>query len=744
MNSEKRTVKALLSGVAILAAPLLFIIFSGLKINTNILDLLPGTGHSQETETAIKHFSDRLSANHIFFIKSKDWDKAEKAAEAFEKALTESELFSEILGRQSDSRFNNWFKLYFPHRYHLLTPQNRSLIKEKGIEKFLEDRVKKLYSPQSSLYTSNLENDPLMLFTDFIQDLPSNSSLNLKNGFLFKERDGYFYIFINASFKESVFTAGVQKSFKNLLENFHLEFQDAEVLKLGFYPYAERARSQAEWEISYIGTGSVIGILLLFLFIFRSLSQLIITLSTIGIGIVWGLAATQLIYGNVHIITVVFGATLTGVCVDYAFHWLCQCFEEKSSSHIRKGIIWGSLTSLIAYGGLCLTGFPGLTQIAIFSCSGIAICVLLVLCLYHDLVNFKEIKKPPILVKTYEILPGNSLKILITIIILVAAFGYTKISTSDDIRLLQNRPADLVAKEKEAGSLIDSFDKSRFILLTAKDLEGIHRKEKELLSKLPGDSKYLSLSSMVPAVKAQLEDHRLIKNVVNHESFKKYCDELGFNDEVAKKTIEEVNASDFLSLEKFINSPASGEMRNLSWSSSEGINSIILLDGPGFEMDNLNLQGATYINRVKDTSNVMKTYRWKATLFTAGSYIIILILLLIQFSPKQAAAMILPPALAALCTCGLLSLFGVSLNLFNILSFMLILGIGIDYSIFMNLSDKESPATKIAILLSTISTLLAFGLLAFSSTPALQTFGLTLATGIILSFLFTCRENKMA
>ena len=68
---------------------------------------------------------------------------------------------------------------------------------------------------------------------------------------------------------------------------------------------------------------------------------------------------------------------------------------------------------------------------------------------------------------------------------------------------------------------------------------------------------------------------------------------------------------------------------------------------------------------------------------------------------------------------------------------MLILGIGIDYSIFINLSEKESPATKTAILLSTLSTLLAFGLLAFSATPALQTFGLTLAIGIILSFLFT-------
>ena len=66
---------------------------------------------------------------------------------------------------------------------------------------------------------------------------------------------------------------------------------------------------------------------------------------------------------------------------------------------------------------------------------------------------------------------------------------------------------------------------------------------------------------------------------------------------------------------------------------------------------------------------------------------------------------------------------------------ILVLGIGIDYTLFFAEQKGPSHATLLAITLSAITTLLSFGLLALSETPAIRTFGLTVLTGIATAWL---------
>jgi predicted exporter len=61
-----------------------------------------------------------------------------------------------------------------------------------------------------------------------------------------------------------------------------------------------------------------------------------------------------------------------------------------------------------------------------------------------------------------------------------------------------------------------------------------------------------------------------------------------------------------------------------------------------------------------------------------------------------------------------------------------LLGVGVDYGIFFHehLSRSE-PIAWLAVGLSALSTLLSFGLLSLSQTPALQAFGLTMLIGTV-------------
>jgi predicted exporter len=93
----------------------------------------------------------------------------------------------------------------------------------------------------------------------------------------------------------------------------------------------------------------------------------------------------------------------------------------------------------------------------------------------------------------------------------------------------------------------------------------------------------------------------------------------------------------------------------------------------------------------------------------------------------------IPTAVATLGTLALLALLGQPLQLFNVLGLALLLGIGIDYGIFLlEREDVDAGSAWLAVVLGAASTWLSFGLLALSSTPALRSFGLTLLLGILI------------
>jgi predicted exporter len=80
---------------------------------------------------------------------------------------------------------------------------------------------------------------------------------------------------------------------------------------------------------------------------------------------------------------------------------------------------------------------------------------------------------------------------------------------------------------------------------------------------------------------------------------------------------------------------------------------------------------------------------------------------------------------------------GRPLTLFSIMALMLVLGVGVNYSIFLMEGRARSGTTFVAVSLSAATTILSFGLLAFSSTPALARFGATLLVGIAVAVLLS-------
>jgi predicted exporter len=96
--------------------------------------------------------------------------------------------------------------------------------------------------------------------------------------------------------------------------------------------------------------------------------------------------------------------------------------------------------------------------------------------------------------------------------------------------------------------------------------------------------------------------------------------------------------------------------------------------------------------------------------------------------------------LALSTSLGLLHLLGESLTLFHIIALMLVLGIGMDYSLFFNrreVSGWERYYTLQALFICALSTAIVFSLLGFSSIPVLHAIGQTVTIGVVASFVLT-------
>jgi predicted exporter len=82
-------------------------------------------------------------------------------------------------------------------------------------------------------------------------------------------------------------------------------------------------------------------------------------------------------------------------------------------------------------------------------------------------------------------------------------------------------------------------------------------------------------------------------------------------------------------------------------------------------------------------------------------------------------------------------------QLLTLVSLLLLLGMGVDYGIFLA-ERPDDGHMFVAICLSAASTLLSFGLLAFSGTPALRAFGVATLLGVVFVWLIApvCRPAR--
>lgn len=747
-----------------------FIVISGSKgfqFNSDILSLLPTNQNSENERIANQSLSQSSNRKILFLVSANNRQTSETSATVVESLLRGSSVLEDIQGRVTAQQLQSLQTSLKRFEYFHLTDQDYKRLSDTSNTLIVEQALSRLYSPMSAVIAKDLYSDPLQLFFNWQSSITPTSNFEISNDWLSREKDGRIYHLISAELTTSPFDLNTQKSIAALISDIEQQItEDSRLLTSGIIFHAAYGAKQAQFEISTIGLGSILAIFILLIVVFRRLSLVLLTFLPIVVGCTVAFGLTLLAFERVHLITLAFGAGLIGVAIDYSLHYICAALghstetgsQVKSQKSVLKTIlpslILGLLSSIVAYAAQGMTPFPGLRQMAFFSATGLVsawITVVLILPAFKFYpVDWIDQSLTPLFRRLKEIWPNTRNKkysLFLGLLLLLSLFQLTRIEINDDIRNLQTSPRSLIEREIEVLSLVNPPSFSQYLVLSANSSEQLLQLEESLqpqLEKMKQSnflSDYQSVAKHVYSLEKQIRQNRLLTERV-------YAPQQRLNDislalqapiiEQQANKIFKLSKNHAMTVEQWLYEPASQAQRHL-WLGKHDDRFYSLITFTDLSQDavtrleGFNNDEVLYVDRLKSISNVLTQYRSQLLIWIIAAYTFILFLLCFKYQ-LQAWRIIAAPALASIFTIALLSALGAHITLFNLLALLIVLGIGLDASIFL-FDSKGNSHTWLAVNLSTFTTLFAFGLLGLCQTPILHYFGITILLGIFLIWL---------
>ena len=341
--------------------------------------------------------------------------------------------------------------------------------------------------------------------------------------------------------------------------------------------------------------------------------------------------------------------------------------------------------------------------------------------------------------------------------------GWWLLRADDDIHLLQKSDAGLLAEQQRIADILQQNGNSQFFLVRGSNEAEWQTREQALVAALQAAQArgdligWRALSDAVPPVNQQQQRIALLESAFADDgklSIALQALEFAPDDIAALK--QQTLSRAVLTIGDYLAMPHNQPQR-LQWlpTTDGSVASIVLLDGirnldairnldgmrnlSGIDNSNdkatLKLDGVSFVDKTASISALFQSFREQATGYVLLAYGVTLLWLLWQCGWHGALVRLLPTALASGLTLALLGYFGQPFNLFTGIALLLVLGIGIDYALFLAEGEGHEPASLLAILLSALTAILGFGLLVGASLPAVSGFGLTVLIGVLLALL---------
>jgi uncharacterized protein len=478
------------------------------------------------------------------------------------------------------------------------------------------------------------------------------------------------------------------------------------------------------------------------------------------------------------------GTILLGITIDYAIHVLYHidnhAHQDRDSmaatvKEIAAPIMIGALTTLGAFLVMLFSPVESHRQIGLFAAVGVSTAALSSLLVIPFLVPLDRHsnQRPLVITRLFErflVWRARHVRLLAFVIVAItvlALVGVSGLRIEGDISKLNGVTASTAVDQDILWDTWGNAASATTILVTAPDMQGaleLNEKVADALTPLQREGAVVSCSTIAsicpslarqarnrarwtafwtPARRTEFESNLVSAVAGKGFSLERIRDSL----QVLDRTPDSLRPEDLRGtlLEQIVSQRTHRIDDTVSISTSVKLASPahfeILAEALGTAVPE-----ATLLNRVAFSQQVARLAKRGITTFAlVVAAVDMIILFCLLGSVGLVLVTLLPIAVGLLWTAGAMGLLGVPINSVNFVFVVFIIGVGIDYSLFMVTSERAAfrgkanrvAATSGSITVCALTTICGFGVLAVAQHPALHSIGTTAFLGMFLTMLAT-------
>lgn len=672
----------------------------------------------------------------------------------------------------------------FDHRYLLSPAVDAARFSVAGLHAAIADTIDAVAGPAGMLAGSLLARDPTGETLQLIDTLGSPVTPRRQEG-VWTSRNGERALLLVALRAPLIDSDAQQQALAILDARFAALGQpQLRLLKSGPAVFAAQSRERIITEAAALSALSVSLVVLLLWLAYRSLRTLLLGLVPVACGVLAGFAAVGAGFGYVHGVTLAFGVTMIGEAVDYAIYLFVQADGQGASTATWTQRLWPTLrlglaTSIAGFAVLLLSGFPGLAQLGLFAIAGLIAAALVT---RHVL--------PLLLPAAFRLrdlsAAGARLEAVVTILaqrrrwlwlpclLAAALIGWKSAHLwQRELAALSPLPQDVRELDATLRADLGAPDVRYMVAVAAPDREAALRGAERAYARLeplvrtgvlthvdtpsrwlPSEATQRLRQAALPSadeLRARLPE-ALSGLPLRAEKLDAFVTDIERARQEPLLTPESLAGSSLaLALRALLVERDSARAGGPAWLA------LLPLHGPSsgaidtaavraaLAGDEVAARSPLLLDMKAATDTLYADYLREAAGLAAGAAGTIVLLLAASLrSAARLVRVVAPLAAAVVCVVGGLVAFGVQLTLLHLVGLLLVVAVGSNYALLFDRrsrteDDDPAAATRmlVSVALAAATTVLTFGVLAFSSVPVLGMIGSTVAPGVALALVFS-------
>ena len=435
----------------------------------------------------LRELADGMAGQGRVLLEGEDFGKLKEGAEAIRARF-----------RQPAGDFKETLKFLAEHRAGLLSPETRELLQAGKYKDVSDAAIARLYGFVPPLVS--VKEDPFLLATDYMLSMQTRRTAGwtLREGLLSRETNGVQQVLLTLDLSGTgardiaAFLESAEKRNSHASTSQHLNISTSVRVSCSGPPFhAARATANATREINILSAVSLALVLLFGWLLFRSFRFVPPLVATLGVAFLVAAAVLFAAYPRPHVLTFVFGTSLIGLAVDYAYH-VRAAGDARS---VLRPLSLSLLTTEACFAPLFFSVVPVLRQMALFTGAGLLAAFAWAVAWGGARADAQE-RVPPGADAQERVPP-----VLRMLIVIIAACGLYRVRVSSDPASFYTPDRYLAESEKRLAAC-NPEKSGRFVFVRGRNVQ--EALEREEAAGIPG------LSALIPSLARQRENVALV------------------------------------------------------------------------------------------------------------------------------------------------------------------------------------------------------------------------------------------